>query len=140
MGKFSNLFYFVILPLAGVAFIFFHRGFEVKKTEAKQAAHQAHLDSPKGYRQNFVKSRFSIDLDTKGSIYLKGNIKNTGTKRIKSLTVTLRPVHKGLPKPKPVKIGPIGPETEKRISRKVVENSGKTYVEYTWTVSDLVLE
>ena len=87
-----------------------------------------------------VEASFDADLGADGNVYLNGGVRNKGSKRIKDVVVTLRPVHKGMTKPPPVHIGPIAPGTEKKISRLVIPKTVRQYVEHLWSISDLTFD
>jgi len=130
MNKLSNLFYFVILPLAAVGFIVFH--FSHKQTEKKEKAEARtdYLASPQGYKKNFIKTQFDVEMTGDGKVYLKGKVINTGEQRVREVTVTVRPAIKGMVKPAPVKIGPIGPRTEKSVHRHIATEPKRRFVQY----------
>ena len=101
MQKLQNFFIYVVVPIGAVGFIFFHYTHKQNKQAEKVAAHEAYLGSPDGYKKNFVDASLAIDLEHNGKVYLKGKIKNKGSKTVKNVTITLRPAIKGM-KPGPI--------------------------------------
>jgi len=140
MQKISNFITFVVVPFVAIGFMVFHYTHKQKKKTEKVAAREMYLGSPDGYKKNFVDASLGIDLERDGKVYLKGKVKNKGSRTIDKVTITLRPAIKGMKKPSPISIGPVSPNTDKSVYREIVANEGKQYVEYYWSISDVTLK
>lgn len=141
--KLQILFYLVVIPLVAVGSCVWRREHkervEVRKRSAAARAEAQFVATPQGYRQRHVECSFQLDLGSKGKVYLKGNVRNTGGQPLKDVVVVFKPTTGNAKTPPPLHIGHIGPSTEKAISRHIDTQPGKSYVEYYWHVQDVVL-
>ena len=141
--KLSIFVYLVIIPLASVGSCIWYQGHKKQvaadKNKAAAEAEAQYVATPQGYRQRHVECSFQLDLDSKGKVYLKGKIRNTGSRPLKDIVVIFKPTAANVGTPPPLHIGQIGPKTEKAISRHIDTQPGRYYVEYSWHVKDVVL-